>query len=268
MIKAINAIIFSIVAALGVMLVYNLTDSYVRTQYLEERGTEELVAGNYDFFVPLRFYNDTPIVDIVVNQDDKSFRVMIYDGAYVRLIDEDLVVSSGIFLLIHQTKGETLPDFFGVKLSASDIITVEQLGVKLFSLPLYSTVDEQSKRPIFNKDEFIIDDVFQEITKIEILEKDVLVMTIPILIQESDLGIKAELQNYIDREGSVPTEPFGSVSISPIIRIDSSALVIRNIAIYAVFAFGLTVLFFKARKKLGRKEPTKGLKKDIEKIKK
>ena len=45
MIKYINRILYALVAALGLMFVYNLTVANVKTSFLKEQGQIELDAG-------------------------------------------------------------------------------------------------------------------------------------------------------------------------------------------------------------------------------
>ena len=63
MIKYINRILYALIAALGLMFVYNLTVANVKTSYLKEQGQIELDAGNYKYFISSRFYDETPIFD-------------------------------------------------------------------------------------------------------------------------------------------------------------------------------------------------------------
>lgn len=266
MIKYINRIIYSLLVALGLMIVFNLTDSYARTLYLEEEGAVALSQDNYEFFISVRFFNETPVVDMVLTEGERTFNLKIYETAYIQLIEEEYIVRDGLYVLMHQTQGEDLTDFFTVRLISGTTVTQDYMGIKIFSLPLYSVIEEDTRAAIIKKELFEIDDVFQDITKIEIYQENDLFAEVPVLIEETDFSVKTEIENYIALNSEAPSSSFGNVSYAPVIDINTIPIVLRNIAIYSVVMIGLTVLFFKAKKKLGKKDPTSGLKKDIEKL--
>lgn len=266
MIKYINRIIYSLLVAIGLMLVFNLTDSYARTLYLEEEGAVALSEENYEFFISVRFYNEVPVVDMVINQGERTLNLKIYETAYVQLIEDEYSVTDGLYVLMHQTGGDDLTDFFTVRLMSGTSITQDYMGVKIFSLPLYSFIEEETRAPIIKKDLFEVAGVFQDITKIEIYQENDLFTEIALSITESDFSVKSEIEAYILANGEVPNDSFGNVSMAPIIDINTLPLVLRNIGIYSVIMIGLTVLFFRAKKKYGKKEPTIGVKKDIDRL--
>lgn len=268
MIKILNRFIFALLAAIGVLLVFNLTDSYHRTLQLEEMGREALANNDYDFFVSVRYYNKVPIVDEIITEGERTFSLKIYEVAYIKLIEEEYVVTDGIHLIIHQTAGEPLYNFFSIRFEADNVPMVQYLGVKLFSLPVYSAINEETKASIIKKDTFMINDEFQTITKMEIFQEDEVFTSIPLGIEGSVFSIRAEIESYIQEHNEPPSQAFDNVSMAPVIHINNIAVVLRNIAIYFLGMIVLTLVVFKARKRLGRKEPTIGVKKDIEKINK
>ncbi|PKK92359.1 MAG: hypothetical protein CVV62_00735 [Tenericutes bacterium HGW-Tenericutes-7] len=266
MIKYINRIIYSLLVALGLMLVFNLTDSYARTLYLEEEGTIALAEDNYEFFISVRFYNEVPVVDMEFTEGEQTFKLKIYETAYVQIIDDEYIVKDGLYVLMHQTAGADLTDFFTVRLISGTSVTKDYMGIKIFSLPLYSAIEEDTRAPIIKKELFEIDDVFQDITQIEIYQDTDLFKHISVSITNQDFTVKDDIEAYILANDQAPDASFDNVSMSPIISINTTPIVLRNIAIYSVVMIGLTVLFFKAKKKLGRKQPTEGLMKDIERL--
>jgi len=266
MIKYINRIIYALLAALGLMLVFNLTDTYARTLFLEEQGAIAIENNDYAYFISVRFYDEVPLVEETITISDRSFDLMIYQAAYIQLVNETYVVHDGLYIMMHQIAGESLNDFFTVRISSGTEITKDFMGVKIFSLSMYSVLDEDTQASLLKKSVFESDSVFQTITNITIFQDNDELIQIPVDIEETQFTVKADIIDYIDFNGSAPDEAFGNVTMAPIIEIDTRPIVFRNIAIYIVFAIGVTVLIFTARKRLGKKEPTIGVKQDIEKL--
>ncbi|MBU1093858.1 MAG: hypothetical protein KKH01_05300 [Firmicutes bacterium] len=267
MIKYINRIIYSLVAALGLMLVFNLTDSYARTLYLEEQGAIALSENDYEYFISVRFYNEVPILETTIIEGERSIDLMIYEVAYIAAINEEYIVNDGLYILMHQTSGADLTDFFTVRILAGTSISEDYMGFKIFSLPLYSAITEDTQSSLIKKSLFEIDGVFQEITQIEIYQDNDLFYTVPVSIQDTNFTVKTQIEDYLSANSEAPSEAFGNVSMAPIIHINTTALVLRNIAIYAVIVIVFTILMFRARnKRLGKKDPTEGVKKDLERL--
>lgn len=266
MIKYINRIIYALLAALGLMLVFNLTDTYARTLFLEEQGAIAIENNDYAYFISVRFYDEVPLVEETITISDRSFDLMIYQAAYIQLVNETYVVHDGLYIMMHQIAGESLNDFFTVRISSGTEIIKDFMGVKIFSLSMYSVLDEDTQASLLKKSVFESDSVFQTITNITIFQDNDELIQIPVDIEETQFTVKADIIDYIDFNGSAPDEAFGNVTMAPIIEIDTRPIVFRNIAIYIVFAIGVTVLIFTARKRLGKKEPTIGVKQDIEKL--
>ena len=266
MIKYINRIVYSLLVAIGLMLVFNLTDSYARTLYLEEEGAVALSEENYEFFISVRFYNEVPVIDTTVTQGERIFSLKIYEAAYIQLVEDEYIIYDGLYVLMNQTQGDDLTNFFTVRLQSGTEIIQDYMGIKIFSLPLYSVIEEDTRAAIIKKELFEIDGVFQEITNIDVYQENDLFTSIPVSIEASDFSVKAEIESYISTNDKAPNDSFGNVSMAPIIDIDTLPLVLRNIGIYSVIMIGLTVLFFRAKKKYGRKQPTIGVKKDIDKL--
>lgn len=267
MIKYINRIIYSLVLALGLMIVFNLTDSYARTLYLEEQGAIALAENDYEYFISVRFYNALPVVEQTITEGGRTLDLKIYEVAYISLVDDVYTVHDGLYMLMHQTDGDDLTDFFTVRISSGTSISEDYMGFKIFSLPLYSAITEDTQSSLIKKDIFEIDNVFQDITQIEIYQENDLFTTIPLSITEADFTVKSDLEDYIAAYGKAPNSSFDDVSMAAIVHIDTTGIVLRNIAIYSVIVIALTILAFRIRnKRLGKKEPTIGLKQDLERL--
>ncbi len=267
MIKYINRIIYSLVLALGLMLVFNLTDSYARTLYLEEQGAIALEANNYEYFISVRFYNDVPVIEETIQEGERIFDLKIYEVAYISLVDEVYTTFDGLYILMHQTAGTSLTDFFTVRIMAGTSLSEDYMGFKIFSLPLYSAITEDTQSSLIKRELFEIDGIFQEITQIEIYQENDLFATVPLSINASDFTVKTEIETYIATNNEAPEDAFGNISMAPIIHINTTPIVLRNIAIYSVIVIAFTIAMFRVRnKRLGKKEPTDGVKQDIERL--
>ena len=268
MIKYINRILYALVAAIGVLFVYNLTMANVKTKYLMEQGEIALDAGNYEYFISTRFYDETPIYDELHVSGDKTYLIKIYEVAYVKLINEQYIVTDGLFFIMHQQTGELIDGYFNVTFNTESDLKVEYLGFRVLSLPLYSALDQDTASNMVPRYLFIEDLAFQNITGVTLSLGEEVLLDLTFLIEESEFNIKSELENYILTNNDVPDSAFSNVSYAPIIIIDAKSEVTRNIIIYVVaislFTFGL---FTYRKKRLGKKEPTIGVQKDIEKLK-
>jgi hypothetical protein len=71
----------------------------------------------------------------------------------------------------------------------------------------------------------------------------------------------------LSEHGSVPTEPFGTVRITAPLVIDTTMEIFIAGLTYLSAVALITILLFKRNKnRMGKKPPTNGLKRDIEKI--
>jgi hypothetical protein len=87
------------------------------------------------------------------------------------------------------------------------------------------------------------------------------------LITDTEYNVKSEIESYIASNDEVPSEAFGNVSYAPVIMIETKNQVILNLSIYVVAITLFTIgLFTYQKKRLGKKEPTEGVKKDVAKL--
>jgi len=265
MIKYINRIIYALIVAVGFMVVYNLTDQYYRSLYLLEIGNEALAESDYEYFVSARFYNDVPLLDEVIQVDDQSFKVMIYEGATIQYINQQYIVSDGMLLLIHQLSGDALPQYFDVFVNAENDISEKYLGVQIFDLPLYTALHPVLSKPIIYKNLFVIDDQFNRITSFELSLGEDLLLEIPTDFDETDFTVKEKLDDYIEIYQKIPESSFDDVTMAIVHEIHTATPIIRNLSIYLIFVIIVTALLFTYRnKKMGKKSPTIGVMKDIQ----
>ncbi len=267
--KYLNRLLYAMVAALGILIVFNITDSTVKSKELTARAETALSENNYDYFVSVRFFQTEPIEDIVVSSGDATYHVLIYDAAYIRMVEEEFDIVDGFVWLMFQTSGTSIDPYFDIRyLNGTDLLKT-QLGFQVFEFPVYSGMDQQSTATLVKKSDFVTanPEAFTEITSIELWVGDEQRLTIPVSITIDDFTTKAAIADYIALNNDAPNASFGTVTMSPVIVIDSSGPAVRNILFYVALVAILTFVLFKAReKRLGRKTPTIGVQQDIEKL--
>ena len=268
MIHYINRILYALIAALGLMFVYNLTVANVKTTYLREQGQIELDAGHYTYFISTRFYDETPIFDETMMNLTNTYHVLVYEVAYVKRINEQYLVTDGLFFIMHQTEGTPVEGYFDVFFTTESDIEVQYLGFRVLDFPLYSALDQDTEANMVPRSLFVQNNVFQNVTGLKLSLGDDIILEVPLLITDAEFNVKSEIESYIATHDEVPSEAFGNVSYAPVIVIDTQKQVILNLSIYVVSVTLLTIgVFTYQKKRLGKKEPTEGVQRDVQKLK-
>jgi hypothetical protein len=266
--KLINRIIFALIMAMGLLFVYSRTDQYVRSNELIAQANKALSEENYQHFISVRFYQEVPLLEEEVTVDNTTYRLFLYETAFIRLVNDNYEVVDGFVFLLFLEQGPLLDLAFQVKISTTEETLIDYIGHRVLDLPVYLAKDQETKAFLFPRSEFYVDSMYQEITKMDVFVSDELYFSLDLQIEESTYSIKSQIEEYLLANNKVPHEDFGSVRIQKVIQIDTAPYVLRNGAIYLVAVFGVTVLFYGYRnKQLGKKEPTIGVQKDIEKLK-
>jgi len=265
--KYFNRILYALVAALGILIVYNLTDSAVKSKELTERAADALSAEDYDYFVSVRFYRPEPIEDVVVASGDATYRILVYDAAYIRMEDENYTVVDGLVWLMVQTAGTPIDNYFDIRYLNDEETVTTRLGFRIFDFPLFSGMDQNSTATLVKRSDLFSNEGVSLITSIELWVGDERRLVIPVDIDETDFATKDAIEGYMTQNGDLPEASFGEVAMSDVIVIDTTGPAVRNILIYVGVVALLTYLLFKYReKRLGRKPPTPGVQKDIERL--
>lgn len=265
--KYINRILYALGIALGLIFVYNLSDSYARTLELQKRGEEALDSEAYEAFMPTRYYNPTLLVDETVDESGVIYQVKIYEVAYIRLLNDELIVVDGLHVLMIQDEGVLQSEFFQVQWIQGDQM-IDYVGYRYFDLPVYSVMNAETATMFTRRDTFYDDQqTFEPITGFQVYQNENVLFTLDFDISESDFVIKSELEAYLDLHEDAPSSAELHYALSPEVIIDTKPLVIRNLVIYVVIASLVTYVIFKYRnQRLGRKDPTEGLQKDIDRL--
>lgn len=265
--KYINRILYAIGIALGLIFVYNLSDSYARTLELQTRGKEALESEDYAAFTPTRYYNPTPLFDETISSSGVVYQVKIYEVAYIRLLENELIVVDGIHVLMIQEEGPLQSEFFQVEFVQEDR-TIDYVGYRYFDLPVYSVMNAETASMFARRDIFYNPSLtFDPIIGFNVYQDDQVLFEVSLDIQEDDFVIKSELEDYILANNDAPSDDDLHYALSPEVVIDTKPIVIRNLIIYVVFSTIITYVIFKYRnQRLGRKDPTEGLKKDLDRL--
>lgn len=261
--KWINRVVYALVVAFGMMLVFNVVDSQVRSNELQILGLEAIEAGEYDSLLAVRFVHVDKLVSKAFSIADATFELYLYDAAFVREENGSLVVHSGITALIRQTGGTPLSEPFSIRYASGETAVALQMGFQILKLPVYSGVDPESLSAVVLKE-----DLPGPLTSFALIKDETVLVTIAIDVEASDLTVADAVADSIEANGTVPKESFGIVKVTPTVAIDTSLHVVFFAALYLIaVAIGTYLFFVYKRQKMGRVKPTQGVLKDIESIK-
>ncbi len=265
--KLVNRIMFGLIIAVGLMLVYTITDEYYRSREIMDIVGQKLEDQDYQDIISAAYYDETPVFEETIIQDDQEFLVLIYQAAHITDTTNGLLVLDGFQLLVAQKSGEMLPEYFDVFVSAQSDIEVSYTGFNMYNLGLYSVFDPDTQGSLFLRNYFEKDGANSSINQITFSKDDVIILDIEVDLSESLFTLKTPLENYIDLNDDVPKTDIQDVNYNSPIIIDIRDKVIRNVIIYLTAAFiTYYLMFIRKRKTLGREKMSEGLKKDVDKL--
>jgi hypothetical protein len=267
--RVIYRILYAIAAAIGLYLVFDISNASVVNAYIETHGTQAIEDENYEYFISARYYHQVPVFETTVQESNRTFVVKIYNVGNIRTIENEFDVVEGFYVLMHQTAGPEVFMPYYASVTGGTIIN-EYTGIKISVLPIYTLVQSERFSMFMNYEDFVDEtEGYQNITEIEVIQSEITLFTLNVNLELDDLVLEQPLLDYIDTYQEVPTEAFDQIGYAPVIQIDSRFVVIRNVIIYLILVSIITFfIFFKQRKRMGRTEATTGLEKDIERLKK
>jgi len=271
LIKYINRILFAMIAALGLLMTYNFTDSAVRKEGIRKAATIALENEDLDFFVPFKYYNNVRLLDEIIEAEDHTLHIMIYEVVLVSrsVTSNEFVFRDGIFFLMEKIEGPSWGEYYSINVVASNNQQQEYLGFQLLDFPIFSTMNPDTAVQFIDRSQFKTGDNIMPITNIEMYLEGMQdpYITIPVNFTNERFGVMNQVIDFYETNGELPEEPFGNVSISTRVEIDSTRWVILALAIYLLVIGALTAFIFTYKKKtLGRKKATIGVEKDIERL--
>ncbi len=271
LIKYVNRMIFAFLAAIGLLLTYNFTDSAVRKDVIREAATEALANDDIDFFVPFKYFNADRLYDGIVETEDHTLHVMVYEVVLVStsLTSDEYVFRDGIFFLMEKIEGPKWGEYYSIKVVGSNNQQQEYLGFQLLDFPIYSAMNPDTAVQFIDRSQFKNGEMILPITQIDMYLEgmDEPYISIPVNFTNERFTVMDQVVEYYETNGELPEEPFNNVSISTRVEIDSTRWVILAFAIYAFIIGGLTwFVFVRKKKTMGRKKATIGVEKDIERL--
>lgn len=271
LIKYINRILFAMIAALGLLMTYNFTDSAVRKDGIRKAATIALENEDLDFFVPFKYYNNVRLLDEIIEAEDHTLHIMVYEVVLVSrsVTSNEFVFRDGIFFLMEKIEGPSWGEYYSINVVASNNQQQEYLGFQLLDFPIFSTMNPDTAVQFIDRSQFKTGDNIMPITNIEMYLEGMQdpYITIAVNFTNERFGVMNQVIDFYETNGELPEEPFGNVSISTRVEIDSTRWVILALAIYLLVIGALTAFIFTYKKKtLGRKKATIGVEKDIERL--
>ncbi|GEM_PF-790275 len=271
LIKYVNRMIFAFLAAIGLLLTYNFTDSAVRKDVIREAATEALANDNIDFFVPFKYFNADRLYDGIVETEDHTLHVMVYEVVLVStsVTSDTYVFRDGIFFLMEKIEGPKWGEYYSIKVVGSNNQQQEYLGFQLLDFPIYSAMNPDTAVQFIDRSQFRNGEMVLPITQIDMYLEgmDEPYVSIPVNFTNERFTVMDQVVEYYETNGELPEEPFNNVSLSTRVEIDSTRWVILAFAIYAFIIGGLTwFIFVRKKKTMGRKKATIGVEKDIERL--
>ena len=271
LVKYINRMIFAFIAAIGLLLTYNFTDSAVRKDGIRKAATVALENEDIDFFVPFKYFNSTRLYDQIVETEDHTLHIMIYEVVLVStsVTSNEYVFRDGIFFLMEKIEGPTWGEYYSIKVVGSNNQQAEYLGFQLLDFPIYSAMNPDTAVQFIDRSQFKNGDLILPIIQIDMYLEGMNdpYVSVPVNFTNERFVVMDQVVNYYETNGELPEEPFENVSISTRLEIDSTRWVILAFAIYAFIVGGATwFIFIRKRKTLGRKKATIGVEKDIERL--
>jgi hypothetical protein len=271
LVKYINRILFAMIAAIGLLLTYNFTDSAVRKSEISKAATIALENEDLDFFVPFKYYNNVRLLDEIIEAEDHTLHIMVYEVVLVSrsVTSNEFVFRDGIFFLMEKIEGPSWGEYYSINVVASNNQQQEYLGFQLLDFPIYSAMNPTTAVQFIDRSQFKTGDNIMPITAIEMYLEgmETPYISIPVNFTNERFSVMNQVVNYYETNDELPEEPFGNVSISTRVDIDATRWVILALAIYLLVIGALTAFIFTYKKKtLGRKKATIGVEKDIERL--
>lgn len=262
-------IVFALIVAMGLGLVIVQANAKAFDQKVNELGQIALKEKNYGFFVSERYYMEEPLLEDVWHVGTSTYRLFVYHVAAVRYEALTPVIVQGFQIFLEKISGPgIMVPYQGVIRTVNDERTLTFYAFQIADLPVYAMLDMENDSSFYNEEDLTIEGIFQETSAFDIVKNGEVIASYPLHIKQNDLLLKSRLSAYILLHGDVPKHNTDDIFMTSAFTFDSRSLVIRDSVIYLVVVGVLFYGFFVYQKKrLGRRDATEGLKKDIEKLK-
>jgi hypothetical protein len=265
-------VMLAILLGLGFLAVYTISDATYRKQEYTKLGQEALDEGNIEFFMNSYFYNKTPYLHDTFTQNQRTYELYIYEVAGYVNKDNNIITKRAMNIIVRQLDGQPIDSRMIFKVHQKNVEEPTSfLLIRMGDLPVYvvRTADGSYIGNI-ELDWFYKDNVYQEIEKFEIAFEHIGGSTVmyDVEINPDEFHFAELLQAYYDEHDDAPKEETLVIGISDGVVIGTNPLVWLWSSIYIVTVFGgyFGLRMYKKYKKMGRKELSPGLEKDVEMI--
>lgn len=262
----------AILVGLGFLAVYTVSDATYRKNEYSELGQQALEEDNIEFFMNSYFYNKSPYYHDTFTQNLRSYELYIYEVAGYVNKDNNIITKKAMNIIIRQIDGQPIANRMIFKIFQKDVEEPQSfLLIQMGNLPVYvvRTADGSYNGNI-ELDWFYRDNVYQEIEKIEIAFEHIGGTTVvyDLEVNPDDFHFAQLLQDYYDEHDNAPEVETNIIGISKNVAISTNPLVWLWSGIYIIIVFGgyFGLKAYNKYKKMGRKDLTPGLEKDVEKI--
>lgn len=266
--KFINGFIFTVAVLLGYMAVFSTTVSSITNHQVNKQGQIALDEDNYTHFIPTRYYHKTPLYTVKLSNETYDFDMIVYDSAYIlakKDADSDFEVIEGLSFVLIQ-KGQAIKNYQEVTLTLSSNKTIDFYLTRISKLNVYYLVHKETSASFVKKAFLMTEDIYDPIVNIQINQTDLSLDLDP--LEESNFVLHNPLLAYVNTHKDGPSQETGVISVSPVFVVSTvgAVLLASSIYFFIVALFLVLYILYKRRKNLGRKQPTTGLEKDLERI--
>lgn len=265
-------VVYAFLIGFGFFVVFAFADAHYRKEAINEIGSAELQNDNIEFFVGSKYYNKTPILFETVTQNFRTFEIYMYEVASYVKKGDTFDARSGISVVIKQTAGDPLYSRMYVKVYASDKVEKAYTLLQMANLPVYNLTNATNNLPVIELRDFEVDEVYQDITKLEISYSNTSAVTLSFEfnVDVNAFNVATELVKYYQENNEFMSESMNGVTVSNVSFNTDNPLVWLWSGLYVVLVTALTIFLvvYGKKKKMGKKELTPGLATDLEKMNK
>jgi hypothetical protein len=269
MIKFIKGFFFTIAVLLGYMIVFSITNSKVIENHTQKVGEKALLAADYSVFLGSRYYDENPRYNFTLENEHVSFTVLAYNVAKIIEVEKETYrVVEGLSFVFELNSG-TIEKNSNVILKLDNDNEIQAYLIRIAKLPIYSLYAKDGKHRILTMDDLISYNTYHPLVNLSI-KNDTFTLSQdlePVL--EDSFILEEPLLTYVNEHHQGPSTDLGVVKYVQMTMKNTFGAVLLATAIYFLIVALLVFCyqFFKDKRHIGRKKPTEGLEKDLERIK-
>lgn len=261
--RIIFTIIHILFVSVGVVLVTSITDANTREAQVKSLSSEAYHEGDLSFMVDGNYVNDIPIIETLVTQNDRTFRVYVFDVAYATTMNEQTTFDDGLQFIIEQTDGPSMPYATAMTLSDGDEFEIDKAVIKYYDLPLYINYDQEEGTLRIERD-MLGDHI---LTNLTVYDNEQTYLSLDISLSQADLVAKGWIDDYMATHDVLNVDDIDHLTTIRFLDINTLPNIIRNLSIYVIIASILSaVVIFYRKRHMGRGKVNPRLKADLERL--